>query len=300
MANISALQEDFGGAAAGVAMSTSNTIVDALTGGGTSIFNADAYLAGTKSMEFLTTADFRTMRCDHSAAGGWRGFALKVTNDYSATTTIAAWYNNTTLGGTVQSLADMTLRIRDAGSVTRYTSPVLSVNTWYWISVKVDQNSARLKIYNGSTGALLHDSGALTTGFTTTNPDNWRIGPQTSTTGGIRIARMRGDTNTETAHGIVTANPIATGVMTAYHEIDTAGSNGTMTLVRTSGDAVTITGPTAGVFKIEHADPVVDPIGLTLTATDAGVPDTELFVIESGEVAASIINRRVWNGSAWV
>lgn len=299
MVAIASLEENFTGAAAGVAVSTTNTIFDNLSGTGTSIFNADNYVANRPSVEFVCAAGFRICRADHTQAGGWRGFALKIVADFSVNTPVAMWYNGTTLGGGVRLMADRTLQIRDADSVARFTSAApLALDSWYWITFKVDQNSARLKIYNGTTGALIQDSGALVTGFTTVNPDNLRVGPQSSVTGTIRIARMRADDAVEPADA-AHSNPIAAGVMTAYHKIDTAGSNGVMTLARTSGDAVTITGPSAGVFTIEHPDPVVNAIGLTLTATDAGATATKNFVIPSGS-GASPTNRKVWNGAAWL
>lgn len=298
MAAIPTLEDNLTGAAAGVAVATTNSIFDEFTGAGTSIFNADEYVAGRPSVQVVCAVQSRNLRANHTAVGGWRGFALKITDDLDAATAIAAWYNNITIGGSIRLLTDSTIQIRDAGNVSRFISAAaLTLNTWYWVTYRVEQNNARLKIYNGTTGALIQDSGALVTGFTTINPDNLRLGQQSSSTGTIRLARLRADDTNEPAdasHGA----PLAVGAMTAFHEINTAGSSGVMTLVRNSGDAVTITGPTSGVFKIQHPDPVVAAINLTLTATLGGT-DTETFIIAAGSTT-SITNRRVWNGTAWV
>lgn len=298
MAAISALTEDCNGASAGTTVSTSNSIADALTGTGTAVFNADTFQTGLPSIEFTGSATLRYMRCDHTGALGWRGMALKVTSMPAANVAVMAWYNASTAGGDLRLNSAGTLSVRDSGFTSRYTTTaVLSTSTWYWVAVKVTNADHRLKLYNGSTGALIEDSGSLTnSGFNQTTLDSIRVGLVGSATATIRVARIRGDDASEPPTGI-TSGPSAVYTVSNRTLVDTTGSNGTMTLTQTSGPTATITGPSSGVFTITHpSEALAADMVFDLVAT-SGTTDTKTITIPRPGGGRSF---KVYTGSAWL
>lgn len=302
MATITALTEDFDGAAAGQNATTSNTSFTAITGtGGTSVFNADEFDTGFPSMEVTATSTVRSHNTTHTAAAGWRGFGMKVLATPTGSDTVCAWYTSggTVHGGDVRVLTDLTMQLRNKNSSADWTSTgtAISLNTWYWVSVQVDSNNARLKVYNIST--MLFDSGARTVNYDAGTPDQFRLGTQqiaavpTST----RFARMRGDDTTEIPSGWSGGPGIAVYTQSTRTLVDASGSTGTVTLTQTSGPTATsITGPSSGVFTVVHPAGLSANMVFDLDATQNSVTDTEVVTITAGGGARSTL---VYDTGVW-
>ena len=297
MTAIAALTEDFNGAAAGVDVATSNSIADALVGAGTAKFNADAYTTGVKSAEFVGAAALRYMRCDHPAALGWRGFALKIIALPTSNESIAAWYNGAAAGGDIRLRTDGSLEIRDAGFVSRGASgAVLALNTWYYVTVKVTNGASQFKIWQG--GTLVETiTPSNQSGFTQTTLDSIRLGLVGSNTATIRMARFRGDDATEPSSGVSNPNPIAVvSGTTKQTKVATTGANGTLVVTQLTGPtAAAISGPDgSGVFTISHPSPFTTPMTFQLKATDQGVDATTNFTISPDGAVNQML---VYNGA---
>lgn len=71
-------------------------------------------------------------------------------------------------------------------------------------------------------------------------------------------------------------------------EVDTAGSNGTLTLAQLSGTTATITGPTSGVFRIELPDHT-DTLRFEIEAEADGDPITTTFDVFPTSLATQLI-----------
>lgn len=293
MANILALQEDFATPAAGATIATTNTIFDSISGAGTSTANADVYTGTLKSMDLDLVATQRNHRADHTAAAGWRGFAFKIVAATNSSVAIAYWYNGLTKAADLRLLTDNTLQLRDAGGVARYTSPVLTVGQWYYVTVRVDQANHRLKIYTGG-ATLLADSGALTNaGFSQATVDQFNVGLLSNTTARVRFARIRGDDAVEPATGVTASNPVLSYTRSDRTVIDATASTAP-TLIQETGPAVSITG--TPVFTVTHPAAFTSDVVLRLTATQGGASLTELITIK----AKSSAGYRVFDGTSWV
>lgn len=274
MASIPALTDPLTGPAPGANITTANIFGGtgvSKTGGATGVANANTYITGQRFMQFdIGTSDFALYRKDHTAAGGWRGFAIKIpSGPLSGTVAVASWYNGTTKGGDIRLQTDKTLQIRNAGSSSQWVSPVLTNDAEYEVIYRVDQNNCRIKIFQNGTLIGSGDSGALTTGFTTSNPDNLRVGIHSSVTvSGIQLGAFRADDSTE-------LTPLSEAVDTAILAgldsetiVDATGSIGTpLTLVQASGPTSPgITGPVANKFTVQHPVDFIADMVLTLSA----------------------------------
>lgn len=294
MAAITALTEDFDGAAAGQNVTTSNSVFTAITGtGGTSVYNADEFDTGFPSMEVTATSTVRSHNTTHTAGAGWRGFGLKVLATPTGSDTICGWYTSggTVHGGDIRVLTDMTMQIRNKNSSADWTSStVITANTWYWVSIQVDSNNARLKVYN--TSGLIIDSGARTANYDAGTPDQFRLGSQnvTAVPTSTRFARMRGDDTTEVASGWTGGPGVAAYTQSTRTLVDASTSEGTVTLTQTSGPTATsITGPTDGVFTVVHPAGLSSNMVFDLDATQNSVTDTEVVTITAGGGARSTL-----------
>lgn len=241
------------------------------TGGAVATSSANDYITGQRFINFtIGTADFALYRKDHTAAGGWRGFALRVpAGAISAVVALASWYQNTTKGGDIRINTDKTITVRNASSSAQWTSPVLTNDGEYEIIFRVDQNNCRVKIYQNGTLISSGDSGALTTGFTTSNPDNMRYGIHSSVTvTGLQMGAFRADDTTElTPLSQVTDTAVLAGLV-GQTTVDATGSIGTpLTLVQDSGPTSPgITGPTSQKFTVQHPTDFTANMVFTLTA----------------------------------
>lgn len=303
MATITALTEDFDGAAAGQNATTSNTIFTAITGtGGTSVFNADEFDTGFPSMEVTATSTVRSHNKTHTAGAGWRGFGMKVLATPTGSDTVCAWYTSggTVHGGDIRVLTDLTMQIRNKNSSADWTSTgtAITTNTWYWVSVQVDNNNVRLKTYN--TSGLVLDSGARTVNYDAGTPDQFRLGSQNATAipTSTRFARLRGDDSTEVTSGWTSSPGVASYTQSTRTLVDASASTGTVTLTQTSGPTATsVTGPVSGVFTVVHPAGLSSDMVFDLDATQGGVTDTEVVTITAGGGARATL---VYDGGVWL
>lgn len=283
MVAITTLTEDFETGPNGAALSTSNSGADNVTPGGYGTFtNASPYL-GTFSLNVTVSAQSFGARFDHPLNGGWRGFALKVITPDLTDTAVANWFAGATKGGDIQLTPSRRLTLRHVSNGI-YNTPVLTENTWYYVTVRVS-GQFRIRVYQN--GSLWNDSGDLSTTASVGSLDTFRVGLISNSTARVQFDRLRGDTDTEPTPGITP--PSANAVYTRQNvvEVDTSGSTGVMTLTQTSGTAATITGPVSGVFRIIPPASHTADLVFTLTATDGPSTDTETIVIPPSTVRTS-------------
>lgn len=299
MAAIATLTEDFATGSVGATVGAGYGQVDAASGTGSSV-TATGGMLGLRAVDITTSATFRILTFNHAAAGGWRMFGYEIATMPAAAVAIFSCYNAGTKANDVRQQADGTLQIRDGSSNSRFVSTPLTVGQKYIIGLRVDSagnGGHRLKIYNADTGALVQDSGALTNaGFAQAATTELRLGLQSSSTGRIKISRLRGDDAAEPDKGISLPNPVVAYTRSTVTTINTAGSNGTMSLTQTSGPTATISGSVGGVFTITHPEPLTSSMTFNLVANDAGVTATQVITIAVGAAKA------VWvsNGSAFI
>lgn len=295
MAVITELTEDFEGGAAGTNLTDANSQADNATPAGALTFNNDAY-TGTRSLDVTVAAQNATARFNHALAGGWRGIAFKPITPDLTDTAIINWFAGTTKGGDIQWTPANRLNLRNVNSQV-WASPVLASNTWYYLTLRITP-TFRLRVWQG--GNLFADSGDLSAP-TVTSLDNLRIGMLSSSTGHCRFDRLRGDTTTEPTTGITPATAVAVYTQERVVEVDTAGSTGVMTLVQTSGEAATITGPVDGVFRVELPATYTEDLLFTLTASDGTSTDSETIVIPAsgGSTGGGAGEPLVFTGSTW-
>lgn len=292
MATIASLSEDFATGSVGATVAAGYGQVDAASGSGTSVIASDGIM-GLRSVLVTTSASFRNLSFNNTAAGGWRQFGFKIDTTPNSNTAIASWYGSGTKGGDLRVNTDRTLTIRDSSSVARYSSTaVLAVDTWYLVSVRVNNNAGGghyLKVYNATTGAIVIDSGAITsTGFTQATSDEFRLGLQSSSTGAVRFSRLRGDSTDEPATGFATGAPVLAMARSRVERLDFSGSNGTITVTQTSGTpAATITNVGSGIWEISVPSPLSSTLTFQATATDLGVSTSQSFTITPG--AAKVV-----------
>lgn len=180
MATIAALTEDFESGSNGAALSTGNTIFSTISGAGPDATFVDTSFEGGLAAQMTTTGGVvKSYRVDHSSQSEiWFGFALRIDTVPTATTTIYQAFQGTTLACTIRLMTDNTVQLRD-NLTSRFISPVLSSNNWYWVSVHFkpgDAAGARLKIYDAGS-SLVYDSGnGAATSTAATAMDNLRVG----------------------------------------------------------------------------------------------------------------------------
>lgn len=303
MADQASLHEDFASVTNGGTLTTSNTIYDAFTGGGTSVGDTANKYAGLNSALFTVASAQRNARLDFTAAAidaGWFGFGFRYEGAFSVNCGIAAFYaaGNTTHAADIRINTDDTLRIRNAAS-SEYGgwSYGLTVGQWYYVNVRTQPSNWGIKVYNN--GSLVSSAlTGMTTAFNVTGVDTIRMGPQTTSTGSIRFARLRGDSSTEPTTGIVAGNP-SLGTVTEANETryTIVGSNGTLSLTQDSGPTAVITGPTGGVFTVEWPSPFTTPIVMTLKADDNGTITTQTKTINPPGSSKTVY---VWDGNNWI
>ncbi len=204
MAEITQLTEDFENGASGDALTTTSTIFTNISGTAPDATFVDNSYTGDLGMRVSVTAgQVKTYRADYtSQTSAWFGFALRFDVNPSTISTVFQMYQNTTVAFAVRLMTDGSIQLRD-GLVARFTSPVLTTNEWYWISVKFTPGSStgsRLKVYNRA-AVQVYDSGdGVATSTTATAMDNLRVGYLAG--GGdatYSIDRLRADTTTEIA-----------------------------------------------------------------------------------------------------
>jgi len=202
MAEITGLTEDFENGAEGDALTTTSTIFTNITGAAPDATFVDNSYTGDLGMRVSTTGGaLKTYRADYtSQTSAWFGFALRFDANPTAVATVFQMYQNTTVAFAVRLATDGTIQFRD-GLVTRFTSPVLTTNEWYWISIHFVPGSgtgSRLKIYNRAATQVYDSGNGVATSTTATAMDNLRVGYLAgSGDATYSIDRLRADTTTE-------------------------------------------------------------------------------------------------------
>lgn len=298
MTAIAALAENWTGTV-GNTPTTGTTGADAITGAATHTFSNDFTYNGHNMLKVVAAANSRIYRYDYTpAGGGWRGFAFVKAGNPSANVAIAVSEDASAVKGCDLRLnTDGTLSLRDAGSATRWTSTtVLANNTKYWIAMRV--NSAgngghRVKIYDGTTGALIEDSGAQTNaGFSLAAPARFKIGPQASVTLTAYWGQMLGDDTNEMTVPVIVS---VTAVSTIVHEsvIDASASTGAVTtLTKTSGTEGTITSIGTNIWKVTYSQSRPDDIVLVVHTETSGVSDEDTYTIPASAAVVTPVSAR--------
>lgn len=202
MAEITALHEDFEAGADGDIIDIATTIFNSITGPGPDAIYIDNGYEGDLGMQITSVGgQNKYYRTDiTSESGFWMGFGVRMGMLPTVTTTIAGGYQGSTIGFTIRLTTLGEVQLRD-GTVARFTSPALTVNEWYWISLKFIPGSstgAYLKVYDRA-ATNVYDSGqGVATSTTATAIDNVRVG-YLAGTGDIIVAldKLRADTTTE-------------------------------------------------------------------------------------------------------
>lgn len=303
--------EHWDGASVGTTVSTSNSAADNISGTAAHTFSNDFTYNGQNMMKAVAAANFCVLRFDYSpSAEGWRHFPFVHTSTAGMTGAVAIAVSESstgTKGCDLRLNTDGTLSLRDAGSSTRWTSSaVLAANTKYYIALRVNaaaNGGHRVKIYNGTTGALIEDSGAQTNaGFSLTTPARFKIGPLSSTTLTAYWGEITADPTNEIPPPVAeSATAIITSVTTTT-VIDGSTSDGDTALTQLSGPSTTITELSEGVWEVEYSLPLASDIELRLRATSSGgtVTDDEFYTIpSSGVVYSPVAARKTFDGTVW-
>ncbi len=173
-----ALSEDFEQGAAGTAVETTGTVLTAISGTGSATYIENGYL-GTMGVRTATTAGLKTLRADFTPDGPWYGFYFQPVTLPNLDHGLLQVAQGVTIAATLRFNAAGTLTYRD-GTVAQYTTPAVAAGTGYWVAVRFipgTTTGGRLKVYNAATGALLADSGDLTSNaIVITAVDNVRLG----------------------------------------------------------------------------------------------------------------------------
>lgn len=202
------IANSFEGGTDGVAVSTVNSggasgdAFSNVVGGGTHTYNDDAPLPLTQAglmgatlvAASATQASFTidwTTKTEVWCRGYYAWTAPPGTN-----TSIMVLAASGVAGVQVQLMATGAIRMRDAGSVTRYTSPVLASNTPHRLELHVVHSATlgrmELRIYSGANvdGDTPNETigSAVTNWNTAANSNSWRTGVVSSPgTGGLTL-----------------------------------------------------------------------------------------------------------------
>lgn len=274
MANISELQEDFELGYDGDTITITDTIFDTINGPGSDATYYAVSYEGGLAMRIDSTTGNKFYRTNITALTSmWAGFALRIDSLPTSIITVYGGYQGTAIGYTVRVTTTGELQLRD-GTITRFTSPALTLNEWYWVSAKFDIGSstgAELRLYD-RTGTSVYSSGAgAATSTTATSIDNIRVGFLAGTGSMIvSLDRLRADTTTEIA-------PLLTGSMEVETEASPAMPDAydSVTLTATvSGDA----GTHSYTWSQISGSPTVALSGTGNTRTFVAPPVTDIDV----------------------
>ncbi len=177
MSAIATLTEDYDGAAAGVAVSTVNTIFDNVSGTGTSnLFDASFPSASASKSQRLVAGGLNHInRADITPVTAlFFSFYFYIETSPTVIGAILNWYSGITKIGDLQLDANNTLRLRDLNT-SKWTSAALTVGEWHRIEVKMDPGETTGHLVNVWSGADLDE---ITTPSQTS-------GGQTSTNAGL-------------------------------------------------------------------------------------------------------------------
>lgn len=298
MADIPGLDEDFASVTNGGTLTTSNTKYDSFTGAGTSVGDTTNKYAALNSALFTVASASRNARLDFTAGqldAGWFGFAFQYVAAFDVNCGIWGLYGtgNTVHAGDLRINTDGTLRLRDSTSVEvgswNYS---MTANQWYYVTVRPTPNNWAIKVYNN--GSLVSSKlTGLTTNFAVTNTDTIRMGPQTTSTGSIRFARLRGDTATEPTTGIVGGSPSITYAETKATRRDFAGSVGTITVTQTSGPTAAAILTSGGVVTVVYPTPFTTDMVFNINCDDNGTQINQSWTVSppgSGKKTTFVYN----------
>lgn len=202
MATIADLTEDFTGGAPGVAISTANTIADAVSGAGTAVFITDPFDAARQMAEFTTAAQLRSMQADFPAVTkAWIRFDLDVETTPDTSTGVASLYDDTASTNKILDVRVLTtraLQLRNVSTAVSGFGPVLAADTKYRVYVLADMTPGtpviRCVVYGGANlDTLVLDSGDIASTSLAAAAGSARFGLISSSTGVVRIGRLRGD-----------------------------------------------------------------------------------------------------------
>lgn len=284
MAVIPSGVEDFGGAAAGVAISSANTVFGApdgaLSGTATCVFAANAY-NGAPGARITAVALSKIMRSNFTDRTTLKwGFSLKQLTDTAAPVGLAQWMNVDAKGGDLRLTVDRQIQIRGNTSVQQWLSVALSLNTEYWIyceNVADNPNGHKVKIYQA--GVLIDETPAgLVSSSTVPVYNNLRRGIMANSTVDLVVGRFRLDDAVEPATGYeavtlpnnTTVSPGSTVNVTAT----TLGA-GTLAFSQTGGTAVTLSG--TGNTRTFTMPSLPGGSTVTIQATYGGATDTVTY-----------------------
>jgi hypothetical protein len=317
MTAIATLTEDFTGAAAGVAIATSNTIYDTVVGTASNLFDASGPPGGVAKSQRIVcggSSSFNTANFP-AVSAAYISFYLYVEALPTANLVVANWYTvDTSLGGVkigdFRVMTDGTLTIRD-NVTTRFTSTAIAVGTWNRIELKCDPGEATGHLLNVWSSGNLHGTATpsqTSGGVTATSAgvasagqvSQWKFGALTNdTTAIVRIARIRGD-NAVFPSPIVSSNipPVAnagpnqtaasgTTVTLSGSATDSDGTIASYSWSQTSGPTVTLNG--TGATRTFTAPATATSLTFQLLVTDnGGATSTDDVVITVTSTDTSI------------
>ena len=289
MANILAFEENFDASwvvnGDPVAGAYANSIFSTVTGTGAATFSTLVAKNGTKSMRVVTTAtQDKTLLIEPTwQPSMWLSFYFYPVARPAAATIILNWFNgwpNEKIGD-LQWLASgaLALRSRDpstaaSSTVTSGTSPVLALNQWWRVSIKMIPGTTtghRMRVYDNDSTTPVHDTGdqpaptAGEVGFV-------RFGVISPVAMTYHIDRIRGDNSVEPA-----------GIVTTTAPTVNAGADATVDPFTT----VTLTAAAAGgVAPYSYAWSQVAGTPVTLSGGGSGGTSSPVTLNRSVAVAA--------------
>lgn len=201
MALIPALTEDFTGAAVGNAVTEANTTFDQVSGA-VATFITDPFDASRRMMEITTASQFSIHEMDFTPAVPilWFRLDIDLETTFAANTAFFTAYDVAAGTNKIYDIrvvaGTRTIQLRNVNTSV-WTSDPLTDNTKYSIHgyCKVDSTkSIRCLIYSGANlNTLVEDSGTWSCSTLATTCAHVRVGVAQSSTGTIRIGRLRGD-----------------------------------------------------------------------------------------------------------
>lgn len=199
MTAITALTEDFMGAAPATVIGTGNTIFDNVFGTGVSTFVADPYETGKQMMKVVTAANNQTQEADFTGVPVlYFRMDLDIANTLDVVTPILNGFDVAAGTNKVfdvrQSAGARTLQLRDVSTLVWTSAPLpAGQKSRVWVNVDLINKTLMCKVATGADPTVITDQSPLVASSSlAATIGHLRMGVLTSATGTLRFGALRG------------------------------------------------------------------------------------------------------------
>lgn len=299
------LRNNAGGAASGTSITTANSAdnsagdaLDIATSGTRTYDNAWTHGGSTSWKLEGTSGNTAILGWDRTNAKLAFRTYFQFTANPGATCNILQARHASGGMAAVGMRTDGKLQVTDSAGAYIYTfASALSTSTTYRLELFVEKGTTTsdgkisFAYYLGDNTSPVEPASVATTVNTTTNDiASMRWGKLTGIS--FTQAFWFDDAAVEYGRGSFIGpklgDPVIAHVEHTIVEVDTTGSNGTMTLTQQSGTTCTITGPSSSIFRITVPDHP-DVLRFRLTATADGAPITQDFTIAPDNLTNELV-----------